>query len=143
MILLDSSFLCAWYNDRDVHHVEARQVMTRLLQGDWGQGLLLEYVFVEVVTVLLARRGRDAAFDAAQRLLEARELDFLPCSEVFTGALDAFLAQPSRTLSFVDAALVAVARKLRTVPIATFDRGFQGLEGVTIVPNGSEIHEGS
>ena len=67
MILLDSSFFCAWHNERDVHHADAHGVMQRFLAGDWGPGLLLEYVFLEVVTVLLARRGRDTAFEGHGR----------------------------------------------------------------------------
>ena len=67
MIVVDSSFLCAWYNDRDVHHPSAREVMKRFLDGEWGRGILLDYVLLEVATVLLARRGRESALEATRR----------------------------------------------------------------------------
>ena len=140
MIVLDSSFLCAWHNDRDVHHAEAREVMQRFLGGEWGKGMLLEYVFLEVVTVLLARRGRQAALDAAEQLLGASELEFVACSDIFLDALDTFRGQQGRALSFTDAALVTVARRLKTPTIATFDRGL-AVDGVEIVPSDSEVHE--
>ena len=54
MIVVDSSFLIAYHNRPDVHHASANQVMTALVTGRWGRALLLEYVFVEVATVLLA-----------------------------------------------------------------------------------------
>ena len=140
MIVLDSSFLCAWYNDRDVHHAAASEVMRRFLGGEWGKGLLVEYVFVEVVTVLLARRGREAALDTAEKLLAAAELELVPCSDIFLEVLGTFRRQPGRDLSFTDAALVTVARRLETPRIATFDRGL-AVEGIEIVPSDSEVHE--
>lgn len=141
MIVLDSSFLCAWYNDRDTHHAEAREIMQRFLAGEWGRGLLLEYVFVEVVTVLLARRGRDSAIDSAHRLLTARELEFVPCSELFIDTLDTFRKQPGRDLSFTDAAIVTAARRFEQAVIATFDRSFAAIDGVETVPGDSMVHD--
>ena len=47
MIVLDSSFLVAFHNERDAHHGAARGLMERFLEGEWGRGLLLEYVVLE------------------------------------------------------------------------------------------------
>ena len=44
MIVLDSSFLIAFHNTRDAHHESAAGMMARFLDGEWGRGLLLEYV---------------------------------------------------------------------------------------------------
>jgi predicted nucleic acid-binding protein len=48
VIVLDSSFLIGFYNERDAHHVAARALMDRFLTGTWGRGLLLEYVFLDL-----------------------------------------------------------------------------------------------
>ncbi len=109
--------------------------MIRLLGGGWGQALLLEYVFLEVATVLMARRGIDVANDVATRLLEAREVDFVPCSELFLEALGTFRRQSAARLSFTDAAIVTVARQPGVGVVATFDRDFNDLDGVTVVPS--------
>jgi predicted nucleic acid-binding protein len=50
VIVLDSSFPIGFYNERDAHHTAARALMDRFLTGTWGSGLLLEYVFLEIVT---------------------------------------------------------------------------------------------
>jgi predicted nucleic acid-binding protein len=134
VIVLDSSFLIAHHNTRDVHHAAAARVMGRLLAGEWGRALLLEYVFLEVVTVLLARRGLGTANEVAARLLEAREVDFVPCSDLFLRTLDVFRGQPRSSLSFTDAAIVAVARQHRPGLVATFDADFRDLGGVTVIP---------
>lgn len=134
MVVLDSSFVIAYHNARDVHHAGAVRAMDELTGGKWGRGLLLEYVFLEVVTVLLARRGLSVASTVGSVLLQAREIDFVPCSELFLDALETFRNQGSTKLSFVDAAIVTVARRQDVGVIATFDRDFQSIKGITLVP---------
>jgi predicted nucleic acid-binding protein len=134
MIVLDSSFLVAYHNRRDVHHGAAAATMERLLAGDWGEALLHEYVFLEVVTVLLARRGLDVAVRVAETLLQAREVEFVPSSDMFLNVLETFRAQRQGQLSFADAAIITVARHRDAQFVATFDRDFQQVEGVSVVP---------
>lgn len=134
MIVLDSSFIIAFHNERDVHHERAIPVMTRLMAGEWDMGLLPEYVFLEVVTVLAARRNIDTATRVGDALLNARELQFIPCSELFLEAYKLFRAQPRATMSLTDAAIVAAARRFDAPNVATFDADFEGIEGLAIVP---------
>lgn len=134
MVVLDSSFLIAFHNRRDVHHRAATEVMEEVVAGRWGQGLLLEYVFLEVVTVLLMRRDHRLAAQVGTLLLNASEIDFVPCSDFFLDTLDVFRDQPAGQLSFTDAAIVAAARRHRAEAVATFDRDFAGLEGIRAIP---------
>jgi predicted nucleic acid-binding protein len=134
MVVLDSSFLIAYHNTRDAHHKSAAAAMEKLLSGEWGAALLLEYVFLEVVTVLLARRGIETAGRVATVLLGAREVEFVPCSVLFLEALEVFRTQHKAALSFTDAAIVAVARRREARFIATFDGDFLDLGVATIVP---------
>ena len=100
MIVLDSSFIVAFHNERDAHHSLARGWMERFLEGEWGRGLLLEYVFLEVMTVLLVRRDIGVAARVGWLLLEAGELDFVPCSDLFPDAFRMFTRQGRTRLSF-------------------------------------------
>jgi len=134
VIVLDSSFLVAYHNSRDAHHDAAAEVMAEFLDGKWGQGLLLEYVFLEVVTVLMARRGPRVASEVAGVLLSARELDFVPCSELFLDAVETFQRQPRTRLSFVDGTIVNTARDRADGLVATFDRELASVPGVVAVP---------
>lgn len=108
--------------------------MGRLLEGEWGEALLPEYVFLEVATVLARRRSLGTAVAVCETLLQAREVEFVPCSGIFLDAFSVFRVQQSRGLSFADAAIVAVARRRNAAFIATFDLGFVGLEALTVVP---------
>lgn len=134
MIVLDSSFLVAYHNERDVHHAAATEVMGSLLNGSWGELLLPEYVFLEVVTVLAARLGLETAVGVGETLLNARELDFIPCSELFLETFDLFRRQSTGALSFTDAATVAIARRRQARHVATFDNDFRRVEGFAVVP---------
>jgi predicted nucleic acid-binding protein len=109
--------------------------MERLLAGAWGASLLLEYVFLEVVTVLLARRGLEVASQVGTVLLQARELEFVPCSDVFLDTLETFRAQRGNRLSFADAAIVTVARQREARFLATFDQDFRQVGGLALVPD--------
>jgi predicted nucleic acid-binding protein len=134
LLILDSSFLIAFHNKQDAHHFAAAGVMEELLEGRFGQALLLEYVFLEVVTVLLARRGLAVATSVAHALLNAREVEFVPCSDLFDDVFESFSSQKKTTLSFTDAAIVTVAKRQSEVHIATFDKDFRSIEGISVVP---------
>jgi predicted nucleic acid-binding protein len=135
MIVLDSSFIIAYHNTRDVHHPAAARAMVQLVAGEWGEALLLEYVFLEVVTVLRARRNLEVASEVGSSLLRAREITFVPSSDLFEEAFELFRRQGQRELSLVDSAIVVVARRDRSGLVATFDDDFRGLRGVSVLPS--------
>ena len=135
MIVLDSSFLVAYHNTRDAHHSAAVEVMDRVLAGEWEEALLPEYVFLEVTTVLAARRNLEAAITVGTRLLQAREVEFVACSEFFLETFDVFREQGASTLSFADASIVAIARRRAADFVATFDSDFRGVDGLNVVPS--------
>lgn len=135
MIVLDSSLLVAHHNERDVHHAAAAGVIEDVIAGKWGRALLLEYVFLEVVTVLLARRGLPTALAVGSLLMQAREIDFASCSDFFVDSLETFRSQARGDLSFTDAAIVTVARRYPPGYVATFDSDFRGLDGITVLPS--------
>lgn len=132
--MLDSSFLIAWLNERDAHHKAAAACMRRLAGGEWGPALLPEYVFLETVTVIATRRDLTFAQDKAKEILEARESEFVPCSPHFASTLDFFRTQRRTKLSFADCSIVAVAKDRNAGSVATFDREFQKVDGLEVVP---------
>ena len=136
MIVLDSSFLIGYYNPRDALHASAARAMVQFAGGAWGGGILLEYVFLEVVTVLRARAGLAAAVDAGRATLNSREVEFLPCSDIFLDVWTLFQQQQGRsTLSLADAAVAHTARRRAEGRVLTFDTGFRDLPGITVLPS--------
>jgi len=134
VIVLDSSFLIAFHNQRDAHHPAAAKVMKGIEAAKWGTPLLLEYVFLEVTTVLAARRDVATATRVGAALLAARELEYVPCSDTFVDAFEVFSTQRATSLSFVDAAIVATCRRRGAAHVATFDAELGRTRGLTAVP---------
>jgi predicted nucleic acid-binding protein len=132
MIVLDSSFIIGFHNERDAHHEAASVLMDQFLAAQWGTGLLLEYVFLEVMTVLLMRRDVTVAARVGHILLEAEELEFVPCSDLFSEILKNFLKQTSTKLSFTDAAIAHVAQQRADGLVLTFDNEFQKIPGIRL-----------
>lgn len=108
--------------------------MDRFLAGAWGRGLLLEYVVLEVVTVLLVRGKLSVAARVGRLLLEAEELEFVPCSDLFALTMERFSNQAGTCLSFADAAIEEVARSRAEGQILSFDEEFRKLSGLRINP---------
>ena len=134
MIVVDSSFLIGFYNERDAHHSAASALMERFLAGEWGTGLLLEYVFLEIVTVLLARRDLAVATRVGRILLDAAELEFVPCSGLFMEATEIFSRQSGTKLSFADAAIMGVACNRADGQILSFDEEFRKVAWLRVNP---------
>jgi len=134
VIVLDTSLLVAWTHRRDVHHPAAAQFMVEFAQGALGKGLLLEYVFQEFVTVVQRRIDHATAVRVARHLRRAKDLEFIPSAGYFDAALEVFEHQEHQGLSLVDSMIVAAARHRSQGRIASFDRGFDGVEGVTRLP---------
>ena len=133
--MLDTSFLVAYYNSRDVHHPAAMKPMKDIIDGRYGPALLPEYVFLELETVLMLRRDLAAAVQVGDLLLGAVEVELVPCFEIFTDAYEIFRSQnPGTDLSFVDSAIVAVARIRQAQNVASFDKGFTRFEEISLVP---------
>jgi predicted nucleic acid-binding protein len=130
VIVLDSSFLVGFHNERDAHNGIACILMERFLSGEWGRGLLLDYVFLEIVTVLLVRRDLSVATRVGRLLLDADEIDFVPCSDLFSDTFDMFTHQGSTRLSFADAAIALVAQKRADGLVLTFDEELAKLPGI-------------
>lgn len=133
-LVLDSSFLIASHNSRDAHHESATALMERITAGEWAEVVLLEYVVLEVLTVLRMRLDAAAAISVGELLLDSREIQFRPCSDIFLAAFETLGSEPRAELSFVDAAIVTVAREADPGYVATFDRDFEDLAGVTVIP---------
>jgi predicted nucleic acid-binding protein len=107
--------------------------MVKLVDGEWGRALLSEYVFLEVVTVMLLRQTLSTAIEVGEILLRAREVEFVPGAAVFVEAWRIFREQQRTKLSFVDAAILAIAER-DNAGIATFDRALARVSGRQIIP---------
>ena len=82
--------------------------------------------------MLLVRRGLGVAARLGRLLLDAGELDFVPCSDLFSDALAMFTHQGGTRLSFADAAIAHVAQEGAGGLVLTFDEEFAKLPGIRV-----------
>ncbi|MGA3242076.1 MAG: type II toxin-antitoxin system VapC family toxin [Bryobacteraceae bacterium] len=115
-------------------HQAALTLMDRFPAGEWGKGLLLEYILLEIVTVLLVRRDHAVAVRVGRILLDAAELEFVPCSDLFLETMQNFSIQAGTRLSFADAAILGVARSRADGLILSFDDEFRKIAGLRMNP---------
>lgn len=95
-------------------------------------GLVLEYVYLEVMTVLLVRAGVEVAVRAGRDLLESKEFEFVPCSGLFAETVERFNAQRNTKLSFTDVAIATTALKRTDGLVLTFDEEFRKLPAIRL-----------
>ena len=89
-------------------------------------------MILEVVTVLLVRRNLALAAQVGRLLLDAEELELVPCADLFWRTFESFEQQSETRLSFADAAIAHVARERAEGWVITFDEEFEKLGGIRI-----------
>jgi len=133
LIFLDSCAIIAYKNADDLNHKKAEAIFQKLNAGDYGIGVISEFVFSEVTTVLALRKSMDAAKEVGNVLLEAREIEIMEARDVFERTWEIFMNQENTELSFVDASNLACMEKRGIKKIATFDKDFVKIRSVEVV----------
>jgi predicted nucleic acid-binding protein len=129
-LVLDTSVLISAHNDREENHLKAKAILASIADRRWDSVLLHEYVFLEVVTVLAARRSFAKAVEVGEALLASTEIELVSSSEDFTSVWQTFRNQAKGKLSFADSALVSLARGRSATHVATFDRDLLKASGL-------------
>ena len=129
MIMLDTSFVLAYYNTRDQNHDEA----AKMAKGLFSQPLYItNYIFGEIVTVSFFKlKNLGRAKSIGKTVLDSCNLLHLE-SEEFEDAWKLFSSQKLK-LSFVDCTTITAMKSQRIPSIATFDGDFSKVEGIKVV----------
>ena len=132
-VFLDSSVILAGYNEKDPLHANGRNLIVELVAGKWGRIFISDYVFDECVTVALSKVGLREAVSLGQMLLNS-QLSMLKVAEaVFTRAWEIFQRRNPGHLSFTDCTTVAFLEILGIEHLATFDKEFRKVKGVSVI----------
>jgi predicted nucleic acid-binding protein len=122
MILVDSCVFIAYANTRDVHHKKALKIMEDISSGMYGKPIFSDYIFSEVVTVMLLKTGFNHAkkfgtymVSSEYELFKIDERTFEKAWKIFCDVQD---------MSFVDCTNLALMERFDIKKIATFDKGF-------------------
>jgi len=133
LILLDSSLIVAYSNQADENHAKAKQVVEDVAKERYGTPVITDYVFDEVVTVMLARtRSLARATKLGETLLEATQLVRID-EDLFDAAWVIFRQQRKNKFSFTDCTSIAMCRANGISNMATFDGDFAELDDVNAI----------
>jgi len=120
-LVIDSSYLVALYNVKDVHHASALSLAKEIA----SENLILfinDYVFSETITVLQRRVSSDFAIQVGNLLLESKEIERVLESTIFSLSYEKFKKFASKGISFVDASLLATKEYCSADKILTYDK---------------------
>ena len=133
MIFLDSSVIIAYKNADDTNHEKAVEIFQKLSKGEFGKGVISEFIFSEVTTVLLLRRGLEVAETVGNILHDAKEIEIIKASDLFERTWKIFTSQKNTVFSFVDSSNLACMEQMKISKIATFDKDFLKINTVDVV----------
>ena len=132
MILLDTSFIVAYLNTADQNHGKAMAINEKLDRGDHGAVAITDFIFDEVMTVML-NKIKDArkASSEGDKLLGMQF--FKVDAFVFERTREIFKNQTGHRLSFTDCSTIAVS-EIHAIPkLATFDEEFKKVRHIKVI----------
>src|SRR3989338_4808594 len=130
-IFIDASVLCAYANKIDVHHNPSKIIIEDIISKKYGAPIITDYIFDEVVTVVLRRAGKKIATDVGKALLNSEIIISKVDEAVFLEGFRIF--QANDNLSFADCTNIAFMRIFGIDKIATFDKEFENIKGIYVV----------
>lgn len=132
--LIDSGAIYAFVVRTDQNHGAAVNFVAKWLKTS-GTFLLLDVVFFETMTLLKARASADVAIRAGRELRRNAAYTWIaltPELERETWAI--FQKYVDKTWSFTDCALFVASKHLRIPDIFSFDKDFERMTGVRLLP---------
>lgn len=133
MIVLDSSFIVAFKIENDENHHKASNIMQKIADGVYGEPIISDYVFDEVITVVLVRSKKlFLAIEIGEELRESVKILRIDKS-LFEEGWAVFKNQKNSGLSFTDCTIISLMKKNNIKDIATFDSKFIEVEGIAVV----------
>lgn len=132
MILLDSSFIIAYYSERDQHHRSAREFMKKIAAKEFGNTFISDYILDEIATGLLKRAGLVETVRICNDVLQSNYLSNID-DILFNRTLDIFKRQKSTKMSFTDCSNLALMEDKGIRNLAAFDDDFKHVDKINLV----------
>jgi predicted nucleic acid-binding protein len=128
-VFIDTGVFVALRNADDELHTRSRELMKKVLKGEYGRTYTSDYVIDEAITTALVRtRRHDFAVDIGKYIIESPRITKLwTTKEAFDLAWEKFKAFADKPLSFSDCVSLALMEKNRVNQMMSFDSGFDGL----------------
>jgi predicted nucleic acid-binding protein len=130
VIFIDANIFLAYANASDVHHERAAKIVQDLEKKE-TPCFTSDYVFNEIVGVTLRKQGKTAALTIGNHLLKSLLVLNID-DHAFKEAWRLF-ATTKHGLSLVDCTNVIAAKLAGATGIATFDKEFRNVPGLSVI----------
>lgn len=121
-IFVDSNYFIAFFNSSDTLHARAIMIAKELYAQNTAL-IISNFIFLEVVTVLSQRVGRESGLRVGRHLLDDPKVNIIHIDTALQQATwDIFQAVSGKDIGFVDCSILAVMRAEAVRTLLTFDR---------------------
>lgn len=127
--LIDTAVFIAAYFPKEVHHKDAKEIVTAIQTQRIREALITDYILDETVTFVRARAGAEASNRVLDTLLSSPNLKLLKINKNHFEAGIAFFKRYDK-LSFTDATTVAIMKDKGINLIYSFDSDFDAVPGI-------------
>ena len=129
VILIDASVFCSYFNEDDVHHAKATDIMKGIITNE--NAITTDYIFDETITVIQRRTNKEIAVESGNFILESEISIFEIDNLVFQKAWGIF--KQNNSFSFTDCASIASMQIFGISKIATFDKEFKKMKDIEVI----------
>jgi len=127
-VLIDTGVFYAFYNKRDVHHLDSICLLVHILEGRYGHPYTVDLVVSETYTLLRYRLGYEAAMAFLEALKKSGVTIIFLDDEGYGGVIRVLKEYSDRKLSFTDAFLIHVSESYGIENVVSYDeRSFSGI----------------
>lgn len=121
-LFVDSNYFIALSNPSDILHRDALEIAT-ILEHEKPFLVISSFIFLEVVTVLAQKRGKDTGVETGAYLLTNTIIENIHIDDFLQKASwDIFQKIENKNVSFVDCSTIAVMKAEQINALLTFDR---------------------
>ena len=133
MIILDTSFLVSVEVETDQNHKRAVELRDKIIRGEFGDPIISDYIFDEAITVTFQKTKdlKKVVLIGAELRSSAKMINV--DEEIFELAWELFKDQDNTRFSFTDCTILSIARLQEIKYIATFDKDFDKVEGISVI----------
>lgn len=127
---IDTTIFIAALFPKEKHHNEGKTIIASVERGAISKPVITDYILDETVTFVRKKKSVSASIETLEAILYSPHLEFVKVdNRIFEAGVQLF--RTYERLSFTDAISVATMRDLEIEIIYSFDRGFDGIPGIT------------
>lgn len=130
-VFLDSSYLIAITNERDIYHEHALRISDVIKVREFGEIFISTYVFDETVTYILGKQGHSKAVETGKLLLDSGISVLNVNEDLFNEAWELF--KERKNISFTDCTIVKLMRENNIKNLASFDKEFLQFNEINVL----------